>query len=444
MHRLCYSWRSLLAFLWLGSSLTLSGAVECRRWEFSTIVGPPSGYSLYQGTDCCRAYLYDPATLRWWQSSRIVVTIGSEEFAIAWSGVSGPGSYIPDLEMCLDPVLVPSAPLTSEWQFLGWDDSIGGWTLFPEGEGWGGVGEDLILSHGTHASATGTGCGDCSGGGGDPDPEVTNTNQFHLDVTNALAGISERLDTSLQYQTGGVPDSVAEGLSAGFQSRIGELTNGVNDQLVGLTNFLGTNFVASGGLVSAPGLPPGDLMLSLPTGDTIPLFAWLAEALTPFHLLGAFLRFSVTLMLSGWVNLTIMRECLEAARTVVQSRSQTTSSGGAVPGLSAIIGITFAAIIIAMALALPASMSALGEAQRIAVVNEGGDALGGGDAVLGTMIGSVFEAASLVPYVGHFLFLTGYFLPYVSIAAVLANWGIYVSIRRFVLLGVQAVIRFFP
>jgi len=251
-----------------------------------------------------------------WILANVYVTGVGFEYHNDYGFVTSVSLPVPALIHChnLD-LLASEAEITTVWLWVGWwlgDTELG----MPEG---GTAGTDpLILSHGSHASWLGFGCSGCDTPGGDG-----NTNRFHLDTTNSLAGISNVLSETHRYQRGALTEGESCSLLSSYTNGIGALIEqgkGMGDgALANMTNWggIGTPTI---------GMPGSEDFVVGSTG----LLGFLETAAASLDVVVDAFRWFLSLTMCWHLGRTVREELVEYAKDAV-SIPQTPSKGGSIP-----------------------------------------------------------------------------------------------------------------
>jgi hypothetical protein len=244
-----------------------------------------------------------------------------------WGNQSGPGSTIFAYDYCADSGDDSVGVVYSEWSFLGWYDAFGLTLTPPEGQQFPVT--PMTLQHGTEAAGIGQFCENCGGGGGGGGGNV-NTNQFHLDVTNQLSGLSNVLSESHRWQRGALSNSerseVVGGLTnqwAGIEvdarARAAE-TLGSATNLAQLTPF------------SAPAADSDDFFVG-----SIGLLGLLESTAAGVASLILLFRKIVSIAMCFWLGMRIRDELHETAREMV-TIPHVPAAGSGVPFMDLVVG----------------------------------------------------------------------------------------------------------
>jgi len=245
-----------------------------------------------------------------------------------WSGVSGPGSTIFAYDYCADSADDAAGVVYFEWSFFGWTDGFLFTLNTPEGLSPIPPFGVMTTEHGVHMAGIGANCENCGGGGGGG--EGSNTNQFHLDVTNQLVGISNVVYESHRWQRGELGESERSGLVA-------SVTNGwaalVDDARAKGRETLGsaTN-LAQVSSFSAPAAQADDFFV----GD-VGLFGLLEGATVAFSGLVGLFRTFCAVGFCFFLGVSVREELQGMARDMV-TVPQVPAMGSDVPLLDLVLG----------------------------------------------------------------------------------------------------------
>jgi len=430
---------SLAASLSPWLALSLSAADSCREWkvwEAMATEGIPAGHTVAKwGGDWMLKRTSDNAT---WILNGTFADGPSFSYNVPfWPTYTYDGESIPPVVTCHDlEVQGSNAALITSWTFVGW------WlgdTELPEPEsGYIDITNPLNLNHGTHASWLGFGCVGCDapGGGGG-----VNTNQFHLDVTNSLARIELKMDEARDLSTGGFSSSLTEALLDRMAGPLLTASNAVQEATLSRSNSMKGLETGVGTYVAPEGTD--DLAIDLPGGGS---FSFIAAPIAmlgsgSFAVVCAWLRFLVVFGFAMWFNVAVYSEVHEAMREIINQKSQTTASGGAIPGASAVVGAFFAILICTAALTLPALWSVYGEAHDGLLTDAAGTPSTG---MLKAVFQTMFTKANDIPYVGTLLGAIDMMIPFLGIVTIIGNWIVFQLARQWIPFIIRAVVRLMP
>lgn len=322
-------WWLLLSCL-AGTGLLASNV--CKRLDPSVWLGPVDGFTLVQSEAAYYVYAtkQEGSTTVILRLQKVWMVTDWGEPTIDWlsSGQSYPGTLFP-ADFCMDSAADAAGPTYSFWEVVGWG-ILGG--LIDNGPPEGSEyfqGQTLIWEHGIQALGTGNSCGDCNSGSGGGGGGV-NTNQFHLDVTNSLAGISNVLSETHRYQRGDFTESERSGM-------IGSVTNdwaSIIEQGRGWANeALGsaTNVARMGEFVPPPP-EPDDFFIG-----GFGVFAFLEAAASAFAGIIRIFRLFAGLAMA-WYLARQVREDLYDAFVNANMVAPIPSAGSDIPFLDLVIG----------------------------------------------------------------------------------------------------------